>query len=136
MGDWLGLAFWLFLLAIPGAGVVGCCLSIRRSLHWTQVNAVVCADADDRHMPPAQRPRRARTVMFEGPAGPSVAPLGYLAEDAAFPVGSTIRIVVNPANPAQVALRHSVAWHAVGLVFFGAGFAFLLTIPWRMGALG
>lgn len=136
MDDWLGLAFWLLVVAIPGAGVVACFLTIRRSLRWHPVDAVVCPDADHLRLPPAERPRRAQTVMFEGPSGPCVARLGHLSEDDDVPVGSTIRIVFNPANPAEVAPRHSVAWHAVGLVFFGVAVAFLLTLPWRIGVTG
>ncbi len=136
MDDWLGLALWLCVVAIPGAGVVVCVASIRRRLLWRPADAVVCRDAEHLRLPPAERPRHALTVMFTGPSGPCTARLSYLDEDAGSPVGSTIRIVFNPANPAEVAPRHSVVWHAVGLVFFGVAVAFLLTLPWRIGVTG
>ncbi|NGM22725.1 hypothetical protein G3576_22120 [Roseomonas stagni] len=136
MDDWSGLALWLLVVAIPGAGLVACAAGLRRCLRWHSADAVVCPDTEHPRLPPAQPPRRALTVMFESPCGPCTARLSYLDEEAGFPVGSTIRVVFNPAKPTEVAFRHSIIGHAIGLLFFGAVLAFLLALPWRIGVAG
>jgi hypothetical protein len=136
MSAWIGPAVVLFMIAGFAFMTVLEIQAMRRNRRWTRVDAIVCADPEHLALKRFWQPHTSGTVMFEGPTGPCVARLGHLSEDGDFPVGSTIRIVFNPANPAEVAPRHSVVWHAVGLVFFGAAVAFLLTLPWRIGVAG
>lgn len=134
MSAWIGPAVVVVMIAgciTFAAWEVG---NMRRSRRWVRTPALVCANAQDLALKPSRQPPGGLTVMFEGPAGPCVAPLAYsharLRQGLA--IGTTIPVIYNPENPMQVEGWYEAEEHGLRLAFLGFCLLMLLVGLWRM----
>ena len=132
MGIWIGLTFWLLMIAACAAVVARDILNIQRSRYWAHAEALVCADPAHLAMAPSRQPSDALTVLFEAPSGPCIATLRYGGSEDGLSVGSTVPIVYNPEDPSRAELRYSLEAHALTLIWFGGTVALLLFGLWRI----
>lgn len=132
MGIWIGLTFWLLMIAGCAAVVARDILNIQRIRRWAHAEALVCADPAHLAIQPFRQPSEAVTVLFGAPSGPCIARLRYGGGEDGFPVGSTVPINYYPEDPSRVELRCTPESHALTLIWFGGCVALLLFGLWRM----
>ena len=89
-------------------------LGLYRERRWIKTEAIVCDPKDvsfRRTVPEGTH------VMFEGPDGPVLGRITFVVGEDGLPVGTTVRIVFDPADPVRVEIVQGTCQHVVTVVF-------------------